>query len=55
MTETGEDVRIDSDGMTIQGETLRMIEALARDLGMEPIDALRLAVDQALARDEGKA
>ena len=55
MSELGEDVRIDADGMTIQGDTLRMIEALARNLGMAPIDALRLAIDQALAHDEGKA
>ncbi|MEI6160397.1 MAG: hypothetical protein WCP77_11215 [Roseococcus sp.] len=52
---TGDDVRIDADGMTIEGETFRMIEALARKLGVEPIEALRMALNSASARDEDKA
>ena len=54
MSELGEDVRIDAEGMTIQGETLRMIQALAQKLGMKPIDALRLAIDPALAYEKGR-
>ena len=51
---TDEDVRIDADGMTIQGETLEMLEALARELGVDPIEALRMALDSALARDNSR-
>jgi hypothetical protein len=52
MTETSEDVRIDADGLTVQGKTLQMIEAFAQKLGVTPVEAIRLAVDDALARDE---
>jgi hypothetical protein len=49
MTETGEDVRIDADGMTIEGETLRMIESLAEMLSVTPTEALRVAISEARA------
>ena len=48
-----EDVRRDADGMIIQGQTLRIIEKLARRLGVVPIAALRPAVDRAFFSDEG--
>ena len=55
MMEASEDVRIDADGITITGETLRMIEVFAQRLGLTPIEALHLAVDKALASDERTA
>jgi len=41
--------------MTIEGETFRMIEALAQELGVEPNEALRMALKCALAREADKA
>jgi hypothetical protein len=52
---TEEDVRIDANGMTITGGTLRMIEALAQELGLEPIEALRMALNSASTREDDKA
>ena len=48
-----EDVRFEADGsMTVSGKTFKMLEELARDLGITPEEALRQGIAEASVREE---
>lgn len=50
MSDAAEDAVIEADGsLTIRGALFEALEALARDLGVSPEEALRRAVDKAWA------